>query len=244
VPTLVTWNVAGLDEDRLDERTEASCLAVLLQDPPPDFVMLQELVRRSWLAHWTHHLHHADYDVFPADPMVTGSAYFSALAVRRGFGKAEGGLIPFPGSRMGRALIWATVTPAEGPAWKVYTGHLESERGSSAERVAQLDAVGRALLDWPGPSVFGGDTNLRVDEEDQVASLPALTDAWKAVGAKADRATWLGGKIGARFDRVYTNAIARPTAFSRFAVDPVALDEGGQAVRLSDHAGLRVTLDG
>src|SRR5215475_7055859 len=38
VPTLLTWNVAGLDEVRLDERTEVSCFRALLRDPVPQIV--------------------------------------------------------------------------------------------------------------------------------------------------------------------------------------------------------------
>ena len=53
--SLVTWNVAGLDDCRLDERSEAQCLEDPLRPEPPSVIALQELVVRSWHAHWKHH---------------------------------------------------------------------------------------------------------------------------------------------------------------------------------------------
>jgi endonuclease/exonuclease/phosphatase family metal-dependent hydrolase len=236
VALLLTWNVAGLDERLLDERTEAQCFAaLLLRDTMPRFVLLQELVRRSWHAHWKHHLAHAGYAVFPEDPTKTPHEYFVALAVRTDLGPARGGRTPFPGSRMGRELVWAEVG-----GWLVCTGHLESERAGSPERVAQLGSVVQRLLAHPGPAVFGGDTNLRVEEEERVPGLSEVQDAWVAAGRPAsERATWLGGKVGARFDRVLFNQHLRSTSFARLAAGPDALT----GLILSDHAGLLVDLE-
>ncbi|MEQ1572438.1 MAG: endonuclease/exonuclease/phosphatase family protein [Myxococcota bacterium] len=234
MPSILTWNVAGLHEERLDERSEASCLAALLRDPP-EFLVLQELVRRSWHAHWKHHLHHAGFVVTPPDPTASTSEYFVAVAVHRSVGPVEGGRAPFAGSRMGRELVWATAG-----GWLVCTAHLESERGGSAERVAQAGAVCARLLAWPGPAVFGGDTNLRVEEEPLVPDLAQVTDAWTAAGSPAAEAqTWgFGGRARARFDRVWCNPRARPGRFTRVGVDPVP-----GVGRLSDHAGVRVALE-
>ncbi|MEQ1508203.1 MAG: endonuclease/exonuclease/phosphatase family protein [Myxococcota bacterium] len=207
---LVTWNVAGLDERSLDERTEAQCLSVLLRPEPPDVVMLQEVVRRSWHAHWKHHLAHAGYDVVPADPTAaTDSSYFAILAVRRDHPIADSGVVPFPGSRMGRQLVWADTG-----GWWLGTGHLESERGGARERIRQLGSVVGTVAGWPGPAVFAGDTNLRVEEEPRVEGLSRVIDPWVALGRDpASKVTWRGGarSLGARFDRVYhsTAAVAR-----------------------------------
>lgn len=240
--SLITWNVAGLDDKRLDERTEAACLKVLLRTggPPPggepaSVVFLQELVRRSWHGHWKHHLHHAGYTVIPADPTATESEYFSAIAVQKELRLGPTGVEPFPGSRMGRALVWANVD-----GWLVCTGHLESERAGSDERIAQLRAVVSRLEVWPGPAVFGGDTNLRVTEEPAVEGLDRVIDVWTALGRPADgKATWVGGKIGARFDRVLVNQRVRPLSLSTFGAE--ILPEVGE--RASDHLGLWVTAE-
>lgn len=233
--SLVTWNLAGLDDRLVDERTEAACFEVLLRPEPVVVLALQELVRRSWHGHWKHHLKHAGYTVFPADPTTTESEYFSAIAVLRDRGPGPGGVDAFPGSRMGRALVFAEVG-----GWLVCTGHLESERGGSDERIRQLASIVARLERWPGPAVFAGDTNLRVQEEPRVAGLDRVTDAWSALGRPADgKATWIGGRIGARFDRIYTNRAVRPVSLSTFGA--AKLPEVG--ARISDHLGLLAHLE-
>jgi endonuclease/exonuclease/phosphatase family metal-dependent hydrolase len=228
---LLTWNVAGLHERRLDERTELQCLTALLRERPFDVIALQEVVRRSWHAHWRHHLAAAGYRVLPEDPTRTDSSYFSVLAVR---GEARGGAIPFPTSRMGRALVWAEVG-----SWLVLTSHLESERQGRGERLRQADDVLERLVAWPGPAVFAGDTNLRVEEEPDLPRLGAVTDAWDAVGRPPEaRATWRGGRTGARFDRIWA-VRARPEALEVVGAGAVVDLDG---LPLSDHVGLALTL--
>lgn len=225
--TLTTWNVAGLHDRGLDERSERQCLALLLRDEPPDVISLQEVVRRSWHAHWKHHLRAAGYTVVPADPTDVDSEYFALLAVRGAPTRGESA--PMRGSRMGRRLVRAEVG-----GWLVLGAHAESERQGSAERVRQLTTIAAELLAFDGPAVFAGDTNLRVEEEPDVEGLSSLTDAWVAAGSpKADRATWIGGKRGARFDRVWSNARAAPTSFrSRHELSD-----------LSDHLPLEVRFE-
>lgn len=232
--TVVTWNVGGLDETRLDERTEAACLALFLRPEPAHVVMLQELVRRSWHAHWKHHLHHAGYTVVPADP-VTDSAYFTALAVRRDHPVTRSGSALLPDTRMGRRLVWAEID-----GWTFATAHLESGRDAVRERAAQLDAVVAHLLAGPGPGVFGGDTNLRVAEEPAIAGLGQVVDAWADAGKPSEhRATWFPPRPsegerphgGARFDRVLLHR-ARCTAFE---VAPARVPAADGLVDASDH---------
>jgi endonuclease/exonuclease/phosphatase family metal-dependent hydrolase len=232
--TLWTWNVNGLDEQRLDERTEAACFTVLLRPDPPSVLLLQEVVRRTWHAHWRPHLQAAGYSVFPEDPTRGASEYFSIVAAQSELGTGNPRVEPFAGSEMGRALVSVEVG-----GWLVCTAHLESGKAASAERVAQLAQVCARLQAFAGPAVFGGDTNLRVEEEPRVEGLPALTDAWAAVGAPpAKRATWLGGRLGARFDRVLCTDRLRVCSFSRLAAAPLP-DLG----LLSDHAAVVVELE-
>lgn len=229
----VTWNLGGLNdrEGELDVRTEAQCFALLMPEPRPHVLMLQELVHRSWHAHWKHHLKAAGYRVLPPDP-TTDSEYFSLLAVQAELAVAEHGVTPFPGSHMGRALVWAVV---EG--WWVGTAHLESGRAAAGERVRQLDQALSLVQSFPGPAVFAGDTNLRVGEEPRVSLLSQVTDAWKAAGEPAGlKHTWQGpgsyrGTPRARFDRIFFN--------ERAAVRELVAVDGR---RLSDHLGLKVVL--
>jgi endonuclease/exonuclease/phosphatase family metal-dependent hydrolase len=223
---VLSWNVAGLSEASLDERTEAQCLTLLLSEPSPHVIALQEVVRRTWYAHWRPHLAAAGFRVFPADPTETDSAYFSLLAVRGA--SAEAVSVPFAPSRMGRRLVGA-----RWDGWTFLTAHLESERGGGRARVDQATAIAAHLLACPGPAVFAGDTNLRIEEEPRVAGLAELTDAWTATGAlPSTRATWRGGRASARFDRVWVNAAAQVDSFELLAA----------GASLSDHAPVRVRL--
>jgi endonuclease/exonuclease/phosphatase family metal-dependent hydrolase len=232
--SVVTWNLGGLNdsEGALDERTEAQCFALLLPEPRPDVLLLQELVHRSWHAHWKHHLRHARYRVLPADP-TTDSEYFSLVAVREDLPVANHGSPLFPGTFMGRRLVWAEVG-----GWWLSTAHLESGRPSAPERVRQLASIVAQVRGWAGPAAFAGDTNLRVSEEDRVEGLAGVTDAWVAAGRPSGlKATWRssrpeggGGLRGARFDRILCN--------ERVVVGSLK----GFGDGLSDHLGLRVEL--
>lgn len=238
---LTTWNLNGLDPADLDVRTEAACLALLLRPDPPDVVMLQEVVGRSWHAHLKHHFAAAGYVPVPADPpRATRSEYFCVLLVRKTLPIEHSGADPFPGSEMGRQLVWATIDWS-GRSALVATSHLESGREASAIRVAQLGAVVDGLLTHEGPAVFGADTNLRVAEEARVPRLDEVTDAWVAAGSrKDDRATWPSvprdRRPGARFDRV----LVKGCDVTSFAV------AGQRAPGLpgapSDHLRIEVTL--
>jgi endonuclease/exonuclease/phosphatase (EEP) superfamily protein YafD len=222
--SFVTWNVAGLNPGA-DERTEAQCLHLLLTDPP-HAIALQEVVRRTWYAHWRPHLAAAGYRVFPADPTDTDSEYFSLLAVRG----PEGELLPWSlgRSRMGRRMV-----AVRAGGWVYCTAHLESERAGSDLRVEQAAAVAGHLAACAGPAVFGGDTNLRVEEEPRVRGLGAVVDAWAVAGAlAAHRVTWRGGKASARWDRVWCNAEVAVRSF----------ELGHVAAPLSDHLPARVRL--
>lgn len=223
---VVTWNVAGLDEAALDERSEAQCLFVLLSDPSPRVIALQEVVRRSWFAHWRPHLAAAGFSVFPADPTDTDSEYFSLLAVRDP--GAVGGVAPFAPSRMGRRLI-----VARSGGWTLATAHLESERAGADLRLGQAAAVTALLAGAPGPAVFLGDTNLRAGEDLRVASGGGVRDAWEAAGRPpAGRTTWRRGRSGARYDRIWCNDRVEVGSFD-------ALADGGA---WSDHLPLRASL--
>ncbi len=160
---------------------------------------------------------------FSADP---DSEYFSLFAVRG----PEGELLPWSlgRSRMGRRLV-----AVRAGGWVYCTAHLESERAGSDLRVEQAAAVAGHLAACAGPAVFGGDTNLRVEEEPRVRGLGAVVDAWAVAGAlAAHRVTWRGGKASARWDRVWCNAEVAVRSF----------ELGHAAAPLSDHLPARVRL--
>src|SRR4030095_2342739 len=100
---LLTWNVDGLDERHLDLRSEAACLEILLQTTHPHVVCLQEVVARSFHAHFVPHFRHAGFHPFPARPPANAN-YFDAIFVREPLVIEDARREPFPTSRLGRAL--------------------------------------------------------------------------------------------------------------------------------------------
>jgi endonuclease/exonuclease/phosphatase (EEP) superfamily protein YafD len=206
---VLTWNLNGLDERALDERSEAACLAMLLRPAQPDVVLLQELVYRSWHGHVKHHFKAAGYVAIPADPPGVGPAGYTCAVLVRGLPVLASGIEPFRSSEMGRQLVWARVD-WHGADLLVGTAHLESLRDGAAERVRQAGAVVARLVAHPGPAVFGGDTNLREAELTAIPGLAGVDDAWVALGKPADsRDTWHAerGQARARYDRVWSRGL-------------------------------------
>lgn len=243
---ITTWNLNGLDDARLDERSEAACLRLLLRPDPPDVVLLQEVVRRSWHAHLKHHFAAAGYLAVPPDPTGSVHEYFVMAFVKDAL-KVHGATFePFANSGMGRGLLAVEVAAEGGPVVWVATAHLESGRDASDIRVAQLRHALSRLIERPGPGVFGGDLNLRVAEERKVPELAQVTDAFEAAGKPAeDRVTWpsvprdwMKGKGGgARFDRLYLHQ-AELVRFARIGERPgPGIDEPP-----SDHIGVEVDI--
>jgi len=233
--SVVSWNLMGLDDRGVDERTEAACASLLLSDPP-DVVLLQEVVPRSLHAHVLPHFAAAGFTVAPSRPPPEAS-YFCAIAVR-GMRPLRAWRSPFPGSEMGRALLGLEVD-WEGVVLRLCTAHLESLREGARERARQVAAVVEALGAHDGPTLFGGDTNLRDDEP---VALGEVVDAFVAAGAPAgERATWwpLGGRgPRIRFDRLWLGGSGR------WSVDAwrVGPDRRVRGLRWSDHLPVRAQL--
>ena len=214
---------------------------MLLRSDPPDVVFLQEVVRRSWHAHIKHHYRHAGFRSIPEDPTDNPSEYFCVLWVREELGRGRGGADRFENTGMGRQLVWAEV-PWNDTSLLLMTSHLESTKGASVERVAQLASVVDRMVAHPGPAVFGGDTNLRKAEEPQVQGLELVDDAWTAAGEpRGLRATWpsvpMSKRPGARFDRVLVKGLS-VASFSLLGHDAPLF--GGAP---SDHLAVEVVVE-
>lgn len=240
---VTTWNLGGLDDRRLDERTEAACLDLLLRDDPPHVVLLQEVVKRAFVAHLRPHFAHAGYAWAPEVPEGTGEAACLIL-VRRPLRLREAWRSLFDRSQMGRELLGARVH-WEGRDLLVTTAHLDSEAQGRAARRDEVQVVGEVLGAHSGPALFAGDTNLRAGE---VEHLPGLRDAWEMAGRPAEgRHTWHvhrnrpGRTVrrGFRFDRVWVDERSgwRVLDVRTRGADPVA---GGLCP--SDHLALEVDL--
>ena len=237
---VLSWNLFGLEPDQLDVRTEAALFIALLggrpEDvldgrplPPPDVLMFQEVVDRTFHAHLRPHLAAAGYTLIPAAPPER--EYFEVLAVRAPAVVLDSDALQLE-SDMGRTLLVATAR-RDGVTWLLMTAHLESLSSGAPLRMEQARFVLELLGNHDGPAVFGGDTNLRMDE---AASLGVPLDAWEASGSDpAARWTWSKRSYRARYDRIWGRGVLF-SGFRCLGTDPVTPD--GQPP--SDHLGIVV----
>lgn len=245
---VVSWNLNGLDTDRLDSRMEAACLELLLgvpladamrgkpSPPMPDVIALQEVVRRSHLAQLRHHFGAAGFAIEPATPPREEGEY-CLLAVRPPWRVESSRAVPFGQSPLGRHWLEADIAHGADRV-RVLTAHMESLRSGEPARIAQgLELDARLHEDPELPSVFLGDTNLRASEWRALREqgLRAL-DAFEEAGAPAaHRDTWWPPESGrgSRFDRVW---LGSSTAWS------VARWRARRRDRVSDHAAVEALL--
>ena len=248
---LLSWNIDGLDERDLDERTTAVCQTILLKQP--HVVFLQEVIGPT-LSILQQKL--PKYSIFA--PTVPPEHYFVVILVKRDRDLVPGSLAchSFPGSRMGRQLIKLPLS-FSGVDYLLLTSHLESMKDYSAERKAQLRATFDAMVRARGEGkicIFGGDLNVREAEVKSVKVPDGVIDAWEACGSdKESKFTWdlktndnlnwpYPGRPQARYDRVYCTSPTgrlRPTNF-----ELVGQDRLHNCNRFpSDHWGMWVEFD-
>lgn len=211
---LVTWNLNGLEDRHLDERTEAAMFNILLGAPiqnammegfkpnSPDIIVLQEVVHRTFHAHISPHLKAAGFNIFPTEP--SERSYFEVVASRLPITDSD--YTSFKYSDQGRGLTSFTVKD-QNTEVEVMTAHLESMKPGAAMRIDQSKAILRRMNKSKIPCVFAGDTNLRKKEWLDLKT-DRVSDAWESAGsAKRHKSTWFKEKYKARYDRVWINKI-------------------------------------
>lgn len=254
---LVTWNIAGLDDHALHERTEAAVFVAVMgarldqvspdrsdAPDPPDVIVFQEVVARTFKAHVLPHLRAGGYRVVPQVPPDRQT--FEVIALRSTVAPRAYHAEPLRDSVYGRVLHVVDADVADGPI-RILTGHLDSGSDADAVRVreAQLRQIAEQL---GGHGVFAGDANLRKAEWLALRDSLAMTDAWEALGEPGDtRVTWRrnidepGGRdstFQARFDRVFLGPGLVVRSMRALGVEPLP----GLGVPISDHVGLAVEL--
>jgi endonuclease/exonuclease/phosphatase family metal-dependent hydrolase len=250
---LVTWNTDGLDSRGLDPRAEALCLEVLFRPRHPDVVCLQEVVPRTFLAHFGPHFGHAGYRPFPAKPPESVN-YYDLVLVKAPLELVGGTREPFQTSQMGRALT-SVIARSGTEELAVMTSHLESLREGSVERRLQVAEVARRLAHSERPILYAGDTNLRDSELEALPDTPL--DAWLLAGSPAaTRYTWDAkvnpnirsrggtgsGPRSMRFDRVFLGGPVGWHVRSFTLLGKTAV-EGTEGLWPSDHQGVLVGLE-
>lgn len=232
--TLLSWNVDGLDQRNLMERTRAVCQSI--ETNQPDVVFLQEVVQRSL----------PQFQKFcPGYTCVVEWAipeYFNIILLKNTTVKrTEKSLcVRFPGTAMGRYLLVQPILFRAQSKFVLMTSHLESTAKSAGERKKQLKQAFE-FIQSQDPShtiLFGGDMNLR-DQEVRAVGMPMdVRDAWEACGScQESKFTWDVSENGnldwqyddkpkCRFDRLFVrqgkgdNHYA-PSKFSLFGKQPL-----------------------
>ena len=234
---LVSWNLNGLEDRNLDERSEAAMFQILLGAPieqavvkgfkpnSPDIILLQEVVERSYHAHVVPHLKAAGFAIFP--PEIPERSYFEVVAVRGD--KIDARYESFEDSDQGRGL---TTIKCDG--FTVMTAHMESMKAGKHMRVAQAKLI-LEEMQKQGPCIFAGDTNLRKAEWEKL-DHGDVKDAWTEIGSpETHRMTWHYEQYKSRFDRAWLHQLDIQN-FETFGKENIATINA----RPSDHLGLRV----
>ena len=243
---LLSWNIDGLDERDLEERTTAVYQTILLKQP--DFVFLQEVVRAS--AAILEKKLKSKYHLFA--PIHPPQHYYVMILVKRDADLRVGVFDSktFPGSVMGRQLVQLPVS-CRGLDILLMTSHLESMKDHSGERKNQLRTAFGVMTETQREKVciFGGDLNVREAEVKSVKVPKNTIDVWEACGADHnsmytwdvsanDNLNWsYPNKPKTRYDRIYlapSDGKLRPTKFELVGQD--RLHECGRFP--SDHWGL------
>jgi endonuclease/exonuclease/phosphatase family metal-dependent hydrolase len=246
VVRLLTWNLNGLDERFLDERTEAAVFTAILgarldqledsapATPQPDVMVFQEVTPRMYHSHLKHHLPAGGYSLRPTD--APDRECFEVVAYRAPFTIGRYDMEPLARSRYSRFLHIVELTGDEGQIWQVLTGHFDSGTDATKIRVAQLRQVNARLA---AQGVFAGDANLRKAEWLGNKEQLSMRDAWEVLGSpKASGVTWRREDLNARFDRVFIGTAVHPVAMHTYGAQTLP----GLDVPISDHLGIVVEL--
>jgi endonuclease/exonuclease/phosphatase family metal-dependent hydrolase len=246
----VTWNIDGLNERALDERTEAAVFTSILgarldqlqsgkakPSLPPDVIVFQEIVAHTFTAHISQHLPAGDFSVLPTE--APDRQVFEVVAFREPYVLRAYEQVPLVNSEYGRILHIVDLTDGAGKDVRVLTGHFDSGKDSGKIRTAQLKQIAEHLLSGV-PSVFGGDANMRKAEWEAQRDKVGIVDTWEALGElSATRYTWQRDEYKARFDRVFTSPGFKARSMGALGVEKLP----GLDATISDHIGLVVELE-
>ena len=235
---LASWNLNGLEDEHLDERTEAAMFQMLLGAPiekaiskgfkpnTPDIIVLQEVVDRTFHAHIKPHLQAAGFHIYPDAP--TERSYFEVIASREKLKSTH--YQKFSWTDQGRGL--SSVALESGIT--VMTAHLESQKPGSLMRIDQAKEI-LEMMPEHSPCIFAGDTNLRQKEWLSLEAKKVI-DAWENIGSpQIHKTTWKSQNYKARYDRVWVQSL-KIESFETFGGNNVA----GINEPSSDHNGIRV----
>lgn len=217
----LTWNIDGLDDKNIKERT----LAVIthIQTSKCDVIFLQEVVSE------TYNLIHSNLsdDYYLTENKAESSEdqwYFTLILVKKFKMVIKNTYaINFPNSTMGRDLTIVDAKFNSGEKLMLLNTHLESMKQFSKERMEQLRVAFEKIRnsDENSTVIFAGDLNVRDSEVEKVGIPAGIEDIWVTLGEpKEYQFTWDltvntnkknldKKKPRFRFDRVYFKTSAQ-----------------------------------
>ncbi|KAM9308309.1 tyrosyl-DNA phosphodiesterase 2 [Gastrophryne carolinensis] len=245
--TLLTWNIDGIDQANLQERARGVCSYIALYTP--DVVLLQEVIPPYYEYLKKRAVSYT---------IITGNddGYFTAIMLRKSRVKLiSQEIIPFPSTSMMRNLLVVNVNVCGNPIC-LMTSHLESTKEFANERMKQLKIVLQKMSEVPPSTsvIFGGDTNLRDKEVQNIGGLPNnILDIWEFLGRPEHcRYTWdtkvnnnlkISYASRLRFDRLLYRASVDGGQMLPQTLDLVGTDKLDCGRFPSDHWGLLCEFD-
>ena len=219
--TFVTWNIDGLDDRNIKERTME--VINTIQTKKLDIVFLQEIISETYELIKSYLL--SDYHLTENKAASSEDQwYFTIILLKRTrLNLRNVKMISFDNSAMGRDLTVVDAKFQNGPKLMLVTTHLESMKQFSKERIEQLKIAFELVKDTDENStvLFAGDLNVRDSEVERVGVPWRVDDVWIRLGAhKECQFTWDltvntnkknmdKKKPRFRFDRVYYRPSAK-----------------------------------
>ncbi|XP_039249603.2 tyrosyl-DNA phosphodiesterase 2-like [Styela clava] len=253
--TVLEWNIQGLLDDYLQERTVA--VVNTIRQYSPTVVMLQEVILETYL--YMKSALKSTYTGFsPSEISSQCGQYFTCIFINKSlFKSCTAKVVSFSGSRQGRDILIV-----EGKCHNldvaVLTSHLESTKTGEQERKRQLGILYSTMMQFPSVStvIFGGDTNLRDAEFTSVVhsgkfDATLVKDIWEILGSPQDvRYSWdlqnndnqvKDGKARLRFARMYTRVETSKQHFKPTEMRFVGMKRLSCGMFPSDHWGILTT---
>ena len=210
--SLLTWNIDGLDNNNVFERTMS--VVKNITTLKPDVVFMQEIVPMTW--DMLSNALDSEYDCRCANDQLP---YFHGIFILKKKTICLDDslkITKFPNSQMLRHLLHQKISISDHPV-HLFTSHLESMKSSAGERKRQLAQCFEQmtqLCDIDGQaSILGGDLNVRDAEVAAVGVPSCCVDVWESCGSDPQHQyTWdtaVNDNLGApyksklRFDRLY-----------------------------------------
>lgn len=223
--TFISWNIDGLDDKNIVQRTLE--VVKTIQKRKVDIVFLQEIVPQT-------------YDILKSklssEYLLTEkkTTYFTVVLLKRSTLNLESVAIkPFENSSMCRDLTIVNATLQNGIKFVLINTHLESTKDFAEPRMKQLEEAFKIAKDENENStvILAGDMNARDTEVKKVGIPDGIEDLWISLGERKEcQYTWdtlrnnnlhINGKFKprCRFDRVYF----RPSTMKKITAEHFGL---------------------